>query len=552
VIFGDIPLAEAEGAVLAHSLRAGSTTFKKGRKLSASDVAALKAAGFTAVAAARLEAHEMGEDAAAASVASACAGANVSPSPAFTGRCNLFAGARGLAVIDRARVDALNLVDEAITIATVIPYEAVEPRQMVATVKVIPFAVGTGIVERCAGIAREAGQLVRVAPFRAKQAGLVQTRLNGTKESVLDKTRGAIEARLEDLGSRLAGEQRCAHDPAAVAAAIRALRKLGCDPILISGASAIVDRRDVIPNAIEQAGGRVLHFGMPVDPGNLLLVGALDGNVPAIGLPGCARSPKFNGFDWILRRLLADLPIGREDLARMGAGGLLAETESRGLPRALATAAPGAVPSDQPHVPKIAALVLAAGLSRRMGKANKLLAEIDGAPMVARAADAVLGSKAQPVLVVTGHEAERVRGVLDGKKLGFVHNPDYGSGLASSLKRGLAALPPDVDGVLVCLGDMPRISSAQIDRLIAAFNPVEGRAICVPTYRGKRGNPVLLARRFFAEMQHLKGDTGARPLIGQHHEVVAEVEMEDDGVLIDVDSPDKLVKLRAQGGGASA
>jgi len=550
MIFGELAVEEGEGAILAHSLRVGSATFKKGRRLSTADLAALKAAGFERVAAARIEPDEVAEDQAAAAVAEAAAGAQVSLSPAFTGRCNLFAEVRGLAVIDRARIDALNLVDEAVTIATVTPFETVEQHQMVATVKVIPFAVARAVVERCAAIARQDEPLVRVAPFRAKAVGLVQTRLAGGKESVLDKGRAALEARLAALGSRLLGEIRCPHTAEEVARAITALRSQGADPILVSGASAIVDRRDVIPIGIEAAGGEVLHFGMPVDPGNLLLVGRLAGKVPVLGLPGCARSPKFNGFDWVLQRLLAELPLGREDLARMGAGGLLAETAMRGLPRAEATAAN--VASAKPKAPMIAALILAAGLSRRMGKANKLLAEIDGAPMVARAADAVLASKAAPVIVVTGHEAERVRAALAGRKLGFVHNPDYAEGLASSLRRGLAALPDDVDGVLVALADMPRIKPQHLDRLIAAFNPLEGRAICVPTAHGKRGNPVLFARRFFAEMAHLKGDTGARQLIGQHHDVVAEVEVDDEGVLIDVDSPDKLVKLRAEGTSAAS
>ncbi len=550
MIFGELPLAEAEGAILAHSLRVGSAAFKKGRKLSAADLAALGAAGFGSVVAARIEADEVAEDKAASEIAAAAAGAHVSASPAFTGRCNLFAEASGPAVIDRARIDALNLVDEAATIATVEPFAAVEPHQMVATIKIIPFAVRAEVVARCVAIAMAEGPLVRVAPFRAKAVGLVQTRLKGGKESVLDKTRSVLEARLEALGSRLLREVRCGHRAEEVAAAIAELRCHGADPVLISGASAIVDRRDVIPMGIGAAGGEVLHFGMPVDPGNLLLVGRLAGGVPVLGLPGCARSPKYNGFDWVLERLLADLPVAREDLARMGAGGLLAETAVRGLPRALATAAAEAVA--MPTAPRIAALILAAGLSRRMGKANKLLAEIDGAPMVVRAAESVLASKAAPVIVVTGHEAERVRAALAGRALAFVHNPDYAGGLASSLRRGLAALPADADGVLVALGDMPRVKPAQLDRLIAAFNPLEGRAICVPTAHGKRGNPVLFARRFFPEMVRLKGDTGARQLIGQHHELVAEVEMDDEGVLIDVDSPDKLVKLRAEGKAAAS
>ncbi|HEY6336213.1 MAG TPA: molybdopterin-binding/glycosyltransferase family 2 protein [Alphaproteobacteria bacterium] len=545
MIFDDIPLEHAEGAILAHSLRVGKAIYKKGRKLSPNDIAALREGGYESVVAARIEPGDMAEDEAAAEVASASAGAHVTISRAFTGRCNLFAEVRGVAVIDRARVERLNMVDEALTIATVTPFEPVEPRQMVATIKVIPFAASRSTVERCREIARGEGALVRVAPFLVKSAGLVQTRLPGTKESVLDKGWNVLQARLDSFGSRLAKEICCRHDAGEIASAIKALRGQGCDPIFVSGASAIVDRRDVIPRGIEAAGGEVLHFGMPVDPGNLLLVARIDGPVPVVGLPGCARSPKFNGFDWVLWRLLADLPIGREDLARMGAGGLLGEVETRGLPRAQATAAPGT--QTAVREPKIAAIVLAAGLSRRMGKANKLLAEIDGGAMVARVVAAVTASKASPVIVVTGHEAERVEAALAAYHVTFVRNPEYEEGLASSVRHGIAALLEDVDGALVCLGDMPRIRAAPLDRLIAAFNPVEGRAICVPTYRGKRGNPILFARRFFPEMQHLKGDTGARQLIGQYHEVVFEVEMDDEGVLIDIDSPDKLVKLRTQG-----
>jgi molybdenum cofactor cytidylyltransferase len=145
--------------------------------------------------------------------------------------------------------------------------------------------------------------------------------------------------------------------------------------------------------------------------------------------------------------------------------------------------------------------------------------------------------------VVTGHDYAAVEKVLPKKGFSLTHNPDYASGLSSSLCRGLAALPESIAGVLVCLGDMPRVSPAVIDRLIAAFNPTEGRAICVPTWQGKRGNPVLFARRFFAEMQDIAGDTGARALIGEHSEVVCEVAMDDDAVLLDIDTPEALAAL---------
>jgi molybdenum cofactor cytidylyltransferase len=160
----------------------------------------------------------------------------------------------------------------------------------------------------------------------------------------------------------------------------------------------------------------------------------------------------------------------------------------------------------------------------------------------------VLASKASPVIAVTGHEQARTEAVLEGLDLGFAHNADYAEGLSTSIKAGLAALEEDVDGILVCLGDMPRVTPETIDKLIAAFDPLEGRAICVPTWRGKRGNPVLWASRFFDEMMQVSGDVGARHLIGTHADLVVEVEMKDDGVMIDVDTPDALAKLNAASG----
>lgn len=548
--FGDLPLAEAEGAILAHSLalpdRAGGTrgpVFKKGRRLSADDVRALAEAGYASVMAARLGPDDVHEDEAASILATAAAGGHLEQAKAFTGRANLFAAARGIAVIDRARLDRINLLDEAVTIATVPPFAVVDAKQMVATVKIIPFAAPRSTIERAAAIACEGGPLVCVAPFHGRDAVLIQTRLPGLKTSVLDKTAGILRMRLETFGSRLLDEIRCNHDVAELRQAIDRATGMNAALILIAGASAITDRRDVVPAAIAAAGGTIDHFGMPVDPGNLLLL-AHRGEVPVLGLPGCVRSPKFNGFDWVLQRLLADMAVTGKDVMLMGAGGLLSEIPSRPMPRA------GDVGQgkneDVQRVPRIAALVLAAGMSRRMGPTNKLLTAVDGVPMVVRVVDAALSSKAGSVIVVTGHEADRVKEALGRKrKFTAVHNPDYAQGLSTSLSRGLTAVPPECDGVLICLGDMPRIRGIHLDRLIDAFNPVEGRAICVPTYQGKRGNPVLFARRFFAEMASVSGDVGARHLIGEHGDQVAEVEMGDPGVLLDVDSPEALAALAA-------
>jgi molybdenum cofactor cytidylyltransferase len=547
--FGEIPLAKAEGAILAHSLRLGAAVLKKGRVLSPADIALIVAAGLDHIVAARLDPGDIREDAAANRVAAAAAGANIATAPAFTGRANLFAEARGLLVVDRDRLDRLNLVDEAVTLGTLPPFAVVEPRQMVATVKIIPFAVPQSAVEAAAAFAKGdsagGGPLLRVAAFVSRRIALIQTRLPGFKETILDKTSEVTGRRLAALGCTLAVEERCAHTAADLAPRIAAAIAAGAEMVLVHGASAIVDRRDVIPSAIVAAGGHIDHFGMPVDPGNLLLLGHV-GEIPVLGLPGCARSPKVNGFDWVLERLVAGVPVGRNEIMQMGPGGLLAEIPSRPLPRAEASPAPGAKPPERgvPPGPHIAALLLAAGRSSRMGGPNKLLEKIDGTPMVTRVAQRLLSSHARPIIAVLGNQADDVDAALGKLPVERVRNPAFAEGLSTSLKRGLAALTPECDGVIVCLGDMPLVTGRDLDRLIAAFNPLEGRAIIVPTRRGKRGNPVLWARRFFPEMAELAGDVGAKHLIGEYAELVAEVEMDSDGVLVDVDTPDALAALR--------
>jgi len=536
VKFGRIPAREAAGALLAHSVKLPTGGFKKGRELSGDDVAKLLDAGIETVVAARLEPDDVLEDEAATVVAEAVCGDNVSMTAAFTGRANLVAEAAGVVVLDRDRLDRLNLVDESVTVGTLPAYGVVAPKQMVATIKIIPFAVPRATVDTCAAIGREAGALLRVAPFRPKRVALVQTVLPGMKHRIFDKTAEITRARVEALGGALVADLRCGHDEGEVADRLAEARVAKAEIFLVAGASAIVDRRDVVPAGIERAGGRVVHFGMPVDPGNLILMGDWDG-APVVGLPGCARSPKLNGFDWVLQRLSADLPVGPREIMLMGPGGLLTDVPTRPLPRAEAIA------EDAPREPRITAVILAAGLSRRMGAQNKLLAEVDGMPMLARVVDSVVASKAKPILVVTGHEAEAVRAALGDRPVTFVHNPAFAEGLAGSVKAGIDAVPPNADGAVVCLGDMPQVTGRHIDRLIAAFNPVEGRAICIPTWQGRQGNPVLWARRFFDEIMALSGDRGAKALIEEHGDQVAEVAMPDAGVALDIDTPEALASL---------
>ena len=534
MFFGSLPVAKTEGAMLAHGMRFPDKAFKKGHVLTLADIGVLTANGINQVTVARLDSSDVAEDAAADNLAAEITGDLIDVSRSFTGRVNFFAKANGLLTYPIAHLQAFNRVDESITLAALPPNTPVSAGQMIATLKIIPFAIPRSALEIARSVAKHGrDRLFSVVAFLTLNVGLIQTRLPGTKPTVLEKTTDVTRARLAALDCSLVSDQVVDHSVQQLSRAIKAMLRDGVEMVLISGASAVVDRRDIVPAAIEHAGGQVEHFGMPVDPGNLMLFGRI-GKIPAIGLPGCARSPKLNGFDWVLQRVVAGVPLGSKEIMSMGLGGFLKEIPIRPLPRADAADRP------QARAPRIAIIVLAAGQSRRMGKDNKLVADVNGTAMVRHTLENIAGVVPDEPIVVTGHEADMVTAALVGLDLKIVHNPKFAGGLSTSLVTGLGALDDEVDGALVCLADMPRVSREDIKKLIAAFDPIENRAICVPTFRGKRGNPVLWGREFFDPMSRVSGDVGARHLIGAHDDKVVEVEVDSDGVILDVDTPEML------------
>jgi molybdenum cofactor cytidylyltransferase len=530
VKFGPAKPEDAIGGVTVHTLRQGSLVLKKGTTIGPAEVEALKNAGVAQIVVVHLEEGDVSEDVAAASIAQAVAGDGVTVERAFTGRANLFASRPGILVVDRAAVNRINDVDEAITFATLSAYKPVVEGEMIATVKLIPFGVKAEL--RDTALAAVGASTLRVAPYVVKRVAIVSTMLPGLAPKVIDKTLRVTAERLAPAGAKIIAERRVPHDQAALSAAIQEMLDLDPELVIVFGASAIADRRDVIPAALEHVGGTVEHFGMPVDPGNLLLIGNAAGR-PVLGAPGCARSPVENGFDWVLMRLLAGLKVKRSDITGFGVGGLLMEIVTRPQPR---VPEPAAVADGA----NVAAVILAAGRSTRMGGPNKLLAELGGKALVRIVAEQVIASKATSVTVVTGHQSAEVEKALAGLKVSFVHNADFATGLASSVKVGIGAVPANAAGAVVCLGDMPLIDARLIDKLIGAFAPDRGGLISVPVSGGRRGNPVLWSRRFFSELMTLDGDIGARHLIERHADAVVEVAVEGNGAFLDIDTPQAL------------
>jgi molybdenum cofactor cytidylyltransferase len=519
VIFAEVPLAEAEGAILAHGLVVDGRRLAKGRLLTAGDIDILRRGGHETLAVARLDADDVGEDAAARLLGDALAGSGLVALPAAHGRVNLAARADGLLLIPPHLVQAVNSVDEAITLATLPAHARVGAGSIVATIKIIRYAAPRAALD--AAIAAVATPLM-LAAFRRRRVALVATLLPGSSQKALAKLEQVTRARVSALGSELVVLNPCAHMRAAVASAIGQALAVA-DLVLVAGASAPVDRGDVVPRAIEMCRGTVTRLGMPVDPGNLLVLGTVEGK-PVIGLPGCAKSPKRNGFDLVLERLLAGLAVTGADIAAMGEGGLLPETE-RPEPRAAAEA-----PA------KVGAILLAAGRSSRFGDGHKLLAPWLGLPLVAHAVDAIRAAGLPPPIVVLGHAADAVKAALKQRPAVFVEAADWADGMGRSIAAGIAAVPADWDAVLVCLGDMPAVEAALIRSL--AGTPGE---VLVPVWEGKRGHPVRWPRAAFARLLELAGDTGGKGIMADF--AVTEIAAPSAACLTDIDTPAALARL---------
>ncbi|PTM90216.1 NTP transferase domain-containing protein [Mycoplana dimorpha] len=534
MIFGELASHDAAGAILAHGVRGEGVSFSKGRRLSEDDCRQLVASGIESVIAARMEPGDIDENAAAARLAEAIGPDHLTFSTPATGRVNLHAAVAGLFRADRATIDRFNRIDPAITLATLPDHASVQPGDMVATIKIIPLAVPGEAVERAAAVLAGADALL-VKPFRARRVALVATVLPSLKPSVMDKTRLLLEHRLAPSGSTLIGETRVAHKTESLAAVLAPAAREN-ELVVVFGASAVSDAGDVIPAAIRKAGGHVEQVGMPVDPGNLLVLGRI-GETPVIGAPGCARSPKENGFDWVLARILAGEAPGAYDVTGMGVGGLLMEIPTRPQPREMKGEHKAAADS----AGAVVAIVLAAGQARRMGAdgRHKLLAEFDGVPLVRKSVMAALAAAPAKVVVVTGHRASEIEAAVAGLPVAIVRNPLYREGMSTSLIAGLDAAGADCSGVLVHLADMPRVEPEDLRRLMAAFTAAGGNAVVRAVSNGKRGNPVILPRSTFAAVGRLEGDVGARQIIETAGLDIIDVEI-GPAAHLDVDTPEAV------------
>ena len=536
--FGPCALSDCLDAILVHAVYLPDGRIAKGTCLTSDHLSRLRANGIDDIIVARLEDGDLGEDAAADMIAKAMMPANVRLSVAATGRVNIYATQRGLLRVDRLRLRDINMVDEGITLSTLQHNQLVEAGDLIATLKIIPYSVAETAVATVIGLG--AGEpVISFHALRPRSFGLIQTRIPGMADKILKATEQTAKQRLNQLGCALVDSRVVAHEAAAINQAITASRANGPAVMLIAGGSAIADRRDEVPMGVIAAGGRIDHFGLPVDPGNLLMLSHID-EMPVIGMPGCARSIKMNGFDWILHLLLADLRIDAAEIADMAAGGLLMEIVSRPLPRRM-------VERRQISNATIGGVLLAAGQSQRMGAQNKLLAEIDGVPIIRRTAQALLDGGLNDLVIVTGHEHRLVAAALDDLPVTCIYNDEYQSGQASSVACGVRHHQNGSHAaVLIALGDMPLVRPELIAVLLRDHSslPDATDRITLPVFDGRRGNPVIWGRGFFDELVALTGDAGGRIIFAENKNAVNSLGWPDDSIHLDIDTPEALAPLK--------
>lgn len=334
--FLSVPVSDAEGDILAHSFKSDDSglSFRKGRVLSGEDCVALSSAGVEVITIARLEDGDIDENDAARQIGDALVSdsSGISCHSPFTGRVNLYARVSGLFCVSRDLVDSINRIDPSITLCTLPNDTIVESSRLIATIKIIPFGVSLSLVSRAVQLI-SSGSVMSIYSSIHSRVGLIATCLPSLKESVMDKTESVLSDRLSTWNGALTSIKRVSHDTPAVSDCLSSILP-SVDLIVIFGASAICDSSDIIPRAICESGGEIIYFGMPVDPGNLLLLGRVSDKY-VIGAPGCARSRSHNGFDWVLSRTLCGAPLDSSYMSGLGVGGLLMEISDRGHSREL-------------------------------------------------------------------------------------------------------------------------------------------------------------------------------------------------------------------------
>jgi molybdenum cofactor cytidylyltransferase len=525
MFFGNIKVQDSLNCILAHTIVINNNKINKGTIITKKHKKFFIDNDIKNIVGARLSKNDFHEDDAANIVANKFRNSDLALEKAYTGRANILANKSGLLIIDEQKINQFNKISDNITIATLNNNSNVKKGEMIATIKIISFAVQ----EKFINLIKKSylKKSLSIHSYINKKCALILTHHNKENIKLNAISEKRIKSRLKNLNCNLDLISKCEHDSIIISKKINSLLKKNVNLILILGSSAIVDIKDKIPEAIKISNGSIIRFGMPVDPGNLLLLGNIN-KTSIIGLPGCARSPSLNGFDLVLEKVISGNNISKQDISNMGVGGLLKTLNKRN------------VEEKKSKNYNITNIILAAGQSKRMEETNKLLIKIGKKTMIDKIVDTSLKSSASDTIVVLGFESERVKESLSNKKILTINNKDYNKGQSTSLQCGISGLSEDCDAAVILLADMPNINYQLINKLIENYDPDSNNSIIIPTFNGKKGNPILIDREFFPDILSIKGDKGAKDIINANKNSIKKIPHKDSSVLNDIDTKKDL------------
>lgn len=517
---------ESQGYILFHSVFINKGRIRKGKIINANDIKLMSASGIEELYVGSMEKGEIDENSASRIIGQAILSDNFSMSPTFSGKTNITSKYDGLFEIKENNVRKLNEISSNIAISSLNNHDIVYRGDHVLSVKSISYAIKYSDVNNIVSFLSNEN-LINLKEFKPLKFGIIYSHSINEKNTLIAKTKKSIETRIRDYNSSIMFECTTNHDFNSLKESIKKLSLMDLDVVLLFLSSSVSDYNDIVPQIIIQLGGKITSFGMPVDPGNLTLSATL-GKTNLIAAAGSARSDALNGLDWHLNCLHAGVVVNEKMVNSLGVGGLLKDIDfaikRKKISKTIMT-----------KKANIAAVVLSAGQSKRMGEKNKLLLKVNGKSIIKNYIDNITKSNISEVIVVTGHESEDIMLELKNYNLKFVFNEKYKDGLSTSLRAGIKSLGKKIDAVMICLPDMPLIGIYEINKLIEFYNPSIGNEICIATSNQQRGNPVLWDKSYFNELMNIKGDKGGRDLLSNFLDKSVEVDL-GEAVAFDIDT----------------
>ena len=517
---------ETFGYLLIHSVFLKDGRIRKGKIIDKDDISLMKKSGIEKVYVGEFGEDDISENSASSLIAKAIATNEFSISPTLSGKTNITSTSDGLIEIYEDNVKNLNNLSPNIAVSTLNNHDVIYRGDHIVSVKIISYSISSSDLDKIIKFLKK-NKIIKPKKFKSMRFGVIYTTAKNEKISLIEKAKKSLKSRISDYNSTIMEERVISHDYLTIKENIDQLKDHNINCILLFLSTSITDVNDIVPSVINDLGGEIKSFGMPIDPGNLTLSGKI-AELNIIVAAGSARSDSLNGLDWHLNCIHANIEVTQEMVNSLGVGGLLKDIDfavkRKRVSKAIDT-----------KKSNIAAVVLCAGESKRMGIRNKLLLKVEGKSLIRRYIDNISKSNVSEIVIVTGHQSFEIEKELDGFDLKFIHNEKYKDGMSTSLNTGINSLSKNINAAIICLPDMPMIGIYEINKLIEYYNPKIGNEICVATYNDQRGNPVLWDRKYFEKLMQITGDKGGRYLLPKFIDKSVEVKL-GEAVTFDVDN----------------